>query len=230
MGDAAGELHHLEPALDVAAAVGDHLAVLAREQMRQLVHPRLDQALELEQHPRAPLWVLRRPRRLRRQRRRHRLVDDRSIGRAGTRALDLAGVGIEDVAPDRRSSDQRPAVHQVSAFVHAWPSVRLRGVALPARRDQPSCEIATCQPQDCRQSIGDVRLGRSSGVHRRRPGRHGRRGCQAPELGRHHRRPPDCRPGVGAQGDVVHSRTLRNSSLPPAGPGCWRPPPLSRPP
>jgi hypothetical protein len=55
------ELDHLQAALDVAAAVGEHLAVLAREQSRQLVHVHFQQALELEHHARAPLRIDARP-------------------------------------------------------------------------------------------------------------------------------------------------------------------------
>ena len=43
MRDAAGEFDHLEAALNVAAGVGDHLAVLGREQVRELVHVLFDQ-------------------------------------------------------------------------------------------------------------------------------------------------------------------------------------------
>jgi hypothetical protein len=45
MRDAAGELDHLEPALDVALGVGHDLAVLARQQFGELVHVRFDQRL-----------------------------------------------------------------------------------------------------------------------------------------------------------------------------------------
>src|SRR3546814_4537048 len=60
--DAAGELDHFQPALQVAARIRQHLAVLAGQQPRQHVHVALEQALELEQHPRAPLRVDLRPR------------------------------------------------------------------------------------------------------------------------------------------------------------------------
>ena len=97
MRDAAGELDHLEPALDVAAGVGDHLAVLGGEQVGELVHVRLDQRLELEHHPRAALRVGRRPGGLRLL----RGGDGRlEIGRGAEAhlGLDLAVVGIEHVA------------------------------------------------------------------------------------------------------------------------------------
>jgi 1-acyl-sn-glycerol-3-phosphate acyltransferase len=97
MRDAAGELDDLKAALDVALGVGDDLAVLGREQLGQLVHIGLDQALELEHHPRAALGIGRGP-----------AVEgglgglDRAIHLGDRGQLDprlnLAGVGVEHVA------------------------------------------------------------------------------------------------------------------------------------
>src|SRR3546814_10364290 len=78
--DAAGELDHFQPALQVAARIRQHLAVLAVQQPRQRVHVALEQALELEQHPRAPLRVDLRPRPL-------------AFDRACDRAVELGRVG-----------------------------------------------------------------------------------------------------------------------------------------
>jgi hypothetical protein len=55
--DAAGELDDLKAALDVALGVGDHLAVLGREHLGQLVHVGFDEALEVEHDPGAPLRI-----------------------------------------------------------------------------------------------------------------------------------------------------------------------------
>ena len=63
--DAAGELDDLEAALDVALGVGDGLAVLAREQLGELVVVALHQLQELHQDAGAPLRVGRGPFRLR---------------------------------------------------------------------------------------------------------------------------------------------------------------------
>src|SRR3546814_6392426 len=52
---AAGELDHVEAALDVAMRVGDHLAVLRREQMREFLLMSLDHRLAIEQDARAAL-------------------------------------------------------------------------------------------------------------------------------------------------------------------------------
>jgi hypothetical protein len=117
VGDAAGELDHLEAALDVAAAVGDHLPVLARQQMRQLVHVRLDQALELEHHPRAALRVGRRPGRLGAVGGADGLVQQGRVGEADP-GLHLAGVGIEDVAMAGRRQEHGLAVDEVGNVAH----------------------------------------------------------------------------------------------------------------
>ena len=99
--DAAAELDDFEAALDIALAVGNDLAVLARQQMRQLIHPRLDQRLEVEHHPRASLWVGHRPARLRLQRRVDRTLQHRRIAQRHPR-LHRPGVRIEHVAVARR--------------------------------------------------------------------------------------------------------------------------------
>ena len=66
MRDAAGELDHLQAALDVALGVGEGLAVLGRQQPREVVVFGLHQLQELEHHPGAPLRIGGGPGRLRR--------------------------------------------------------------------------------------------------------------------------------------------------------------------
>jgi hypothetical protein len=61
MGDAAGIFDHLEAALDVAAGVGDHLAMLGGEEEGEILHVLFDQLLELEHHSGAALRVGRDP-------------------------------------------------------------------------------------------------------------------------------------------------------------------------
>ena len=97
MRNAAGEFHHFEPALDVAARVGQRLAVLGREQLGEAVVFLLHQFEELEHHAGAPLRIGRRPGRLRGLRVGDGMLD---LGMLGQRhlGLHLAGVGIEDVA------------------------------------------------------------------------------------------------------------------------------------
>jgi hypothetical protein len=95
--DAAAELDHLEPALDIALRVRDHLAVLGRQQPREFVHVRFDQPLELEHHARTALRVGRRPARLRLVRGGDRSVEIGLRAERHTR-LDLAAIGIEHVA------------------------------------------------------------------------------------------------------------------------------------
>jgi hypothetical protein len=62
--DPAGELDHLQAAHDVALGVGDDLAVLGRQQVGQLIHVGVEQAHELEHHPRPALGIGRGPGRL----------------------------------------------------------------------------------------------------------------------------------------------------------------------
>ena len=64
--DAAGELHHLDAAGDLARRIGQHLAVFTSDQRGQLVAVGLQQLLEPEHHPRAIERCGRRPGRERR--------------------------------------------------------------------------------------------------------------------------------------------------------------------
>ena len=84
MRDAAGELDHLEPALDVAPGVGDHLAVLGGEEEREILHILLDQRLEVEHHPGAALRVGRGPGR-------------EGLAGGGDRALEVGGGAEADL-------------------------------------------------------------------------------------------------------------------------------------
>ena len=73
--DADGELDDLDTALDVAAGVGQRLAVLERQQLGELVDVLVDQLDEPHQHPGPALRVPRGPVLLRLDGRRHRGVD-----------------------------------------------------------------------------------------------------------------------------------------------------------
>jgi hypothetical protein len=59
--DAAGIFDHFEAALDVAAGVGDDLAVLGGEQQGELLDVAFDQLLEFEHDPGATLRIGRGP-------------------------------------------------------------------------------------------------------------------------------------------------------------------------
>ncbi|KUO53712.1 MAG: hypothetical protein APF78_05500 [Sphingomonadales bacterium BRH_c3] len=48
--NAAGELDHFKPVLDIPMRIFDHLAVLARQQLGQGLLVGFDQPLELEHH------------------------------------------------------------------------------------------------------------------------------------------------------------------------------------
>ena len=96
MRNAAGEFDHLEAALDVALGVGNGLAVLARQQLGELVVVALRQFEELHHHAGAALRIGGAPLDLRRLG-----VLDRGahLGLGGQRdlGLDLAGHRLEHV-------------------------------------------------------------------------------------------------------------------------------------
>ena len=95
--DAAAEFDDFEPALDVALGVGDDLAMLARQQVRELVDIGFDQRLEVEHHARAALRVGRGPGGLRGLGRGNDAVEQRGLAERDLR-LHAAAVGIEHVA------------------------------------------------------------------------------------------------------------------------------------
>src|ERR1700722_14164485 len=92
VGNTAGELDHLEAALDVALGIRDDLAVLGGEQRGEAVELLLHEVEELEHHAGAPLRIDRGPTRLCRLRDGDRPFH---LGAVGERhlGLDLAGVG-----------------------------------------------------------------------------------------------------------------------------------------
>jgi hypothetical protein len=57
MGNTAGKLDHLQPALDIALRIGHHLAMLAGQQFGQFLHVAFDKTLELEHHAGAALRI-----------------------------------------------------------------------------------------------------------------------------------------------------------------------------
>jgi len=93
MRNAAGELDHFEPALDIAMRILDHLAVLARQQFGQRLLVRLDQFLEPEHHSRAALRIGGGPLRLDLARGGHRLFKQGRIAQCHF-GLDLTGRGV----------------------------------------------------------------------------------------------------------------------------------------
>ena len=118
MRNAAGELHHLEPALDVAARVGQGLAVFGGQKLGEAVVFLLDQLEKLEHHAGAPLRIGRRPGRLRGLRIGDGVLD---LGMLGERhfGLHLAGVGIEDVAESSGGPFYRLAADEMANLTHS---------------------------------------------------------------------------------------------------------------
>ncbi len=117
MGDAAGELDHLQAPLDVAFGIGDHLAVFRRKQLGQRVHIGFDEALEFEHHPRAALGIGGRPDRLSRQRRSDRAVEVRLAGQTNL-SLHFPGIGVEHVAKAAGRGVERRTVHEIGDLTH----------------------------------------------------------------------------------------------------------------
>ena len=115
--NAAGELNHLDAALDVALGVSQYLAVFGGEELREAVVLLRDQLEELEHHACAALWIGRRPGGLRGLRVRDDLLD---FGLAGERdlGLHLAGVRIEDVAASAGRPLDLFSADEMSDFAH----------------------------------------------------------------------------------------------------------------
>src|SRR5262245_39256430 len=117
MRDAAREFDHLDTALDVALGVGDHLAVLGGEELREVVVVLRAKLQELEHHARAALRVRGRPARKRGLRIRDRLFH---LGLAGERdlGLHLAGVWIEHIPGAARSAGNLLAANEMADLTH----------------------------------------------------------------------------------------------------------------
>jgi hypothetical protein len=129
MGDADGELHHLQPALDIALGIGNGLAVLAGEAVGELVVVAVGELQEFHEHAGAPLRVGGRPGRLRGlgvlDRRRH-------LGRGGQRhpGAEAAVHRLEHVAEPSRRASYMPAADEMRKLCRhgASPIVPLEGI------------------------------------------------------------------------------------------------------
>ena len=128
MRNAAGELDHFETALDVALGIGKGLAVLGREQPRQIVIFALDQLQELEHDAGAALRIGGGP-----GRERGFGIGDRvfDLGFIGERhlGLHLAGIGIEHVALPPRSALHLLAADEVADVTHVWSPWKTNGAS-----------------------------------------------------------------------------------------------------
>src|SRR5579885_3034561 len=133
MGNAAGELDHLDAALNVAARVGNDLAVLGGQQPCATVEIPLDQLEKLEHHARAPLRVGRGPGRLRGFGIGDRALDLRAVGERDL-GLHLSGIGVEDVAEAPRRALDLLAADEMTDLAHGWLSSNLDA----ARRRPPA--------------------------------------------------------------------------------------------
>ena len=113
MRNAAGEFDHFKPALDVALGIGNGLAVLARQELRELVIVALGQFKEFHHDAGAALRVGVRPLDLRRLG-----VLDRGanlgLGRQRHLALDVASHRFEDVSGSSRRALDLAAADKMS--------------------------------------------------------------------------------------------------------------------
>src|SRR6185503_14635402 len=157
--NAAGELDHLEAALDVALGVRERLAVLGREQRREAVVFGLHELEELEHDAGAPLRIGGRPGRLRGRRIGDRRLD-LGFRRESDPRLHLTGVGIEDVAgasrfaldlvtTDEMANLAHHALHVLSVLPAAtfWPFVpsRVRALDSPAGGAREGASLRYCR-------------------------------------------------------------------------------------
>ena len=117
MRHAAGELDHLEAALNVALGIGDGLAVLGGEHRRERIHLLGDQFEKLEHHPRAALRIGRGPGRLRGLRVRDRGLDF-LLARERDPGLHFAGIGIEHVAEPAGCACDHLAADEMADLTH----------------------------------------------------------------------------------------------------------------
>ena len=141
MRDAAGELDHFQSALEVAFGIGKDLAVLARQFLRDLVEAFLDQRLEGEHHPRAPLRVHARPCRKRGLR-----IGDRTrhfLARCERHPrLHLARRWIEHVAETAARARDVPTADEMRYFLHDGLAQDLRhSIARDAVASKPRCGL-----------------------------------------------------------------------------------------
>ena len=122
MRNAAGEFHHLDAALHVAARVGHGLAVFGGEQLGEAFMLLLDQFEKLEHHAGAPLRIGRRPGRLGGLRVGDGVFD---LGMLGQRhlGLHLAGIGVEDVAEPSGGAFDGLAADEMADLTHGSHSL-----------------------------------------------------------------------------------------------------------
>ena len=140
MRDAAAEFDDFKTALDIALRIGEHFAVLGRQDACQIVDLGLHKLLELEHHPGAALRVGRRPGGLCLAGGGDGLFERRRIAQANLR-LHLARIGIENVAAASARGD-RLAGDEVINDTH--------GCALPPEAGHRYLRFFRSSRQRCR--------------------------------------------------------------------------------
>src|SRR6185369_3193168 len=127
--NAAAKFDDFEPALNVAFGVGDDLAMLGAQKVRELIHVPFDQLLEPEHHPGAALGVGRGPAGLGGLGGVDRLLEVGGSAEADV-GLNLALVGVEHLALALAGSKGGTADEMVDAAKHGYASsMSLLGLA-----------------------------------------------------------------------------------------------------
>jgi hypothetical protein len=119
MGNAAGELNHLDAAGYLAKGVRVGLAVLGGDGLGECPGIGIEQFLEAEHHPRASERRRRRPLRIRRQRRRDRRGDIVGAGQADAGDV-LTGGRVHDRRRAPRADGHLLAVDDVRDSPHGF--------------------------------------------------------------------------------------------------------------
>src|SRR5262245_7448709 len=131
MWNAAREFHDFNATLDIAAGVRNRLSMFRRKQFRQAVEFLLNQLEKLEHNAGATLWIGRCPTGLSSLSVRDGVLD---LGVLGERdpGLDLADIGIEDVAETPGCSLDDLATNEMADFTHGThSSAFLKGSGQP---------------------------------------------------------------------------------------------------
>src|SRR5512143_2753917 len=117
MRNPAGKFHHFDTALDVAACVWNRFSVFGGEKLGERVEFLLRQLEKFEHDPGATLRIGRRPARLSRLRIGDCVLDFGVLGERDL-GLDLAGIGIKNIAKATGASLLRLAAYEMADLTH----------------------------------------------------------------------------------------------------------------
>jgi hypothetical protein len=169
MGNTAGKLDNIQAALNIAARIGEGLAVFARQQFRQVVELALRQFEEAEQNASAALRVGGGPSRLRCRGHGDRLLDLGALSESNF-GLRLSGIGIEHVGAAAGLASNRPSANEMADLPHPRPSwypalhlaasdaarIKAQGAA-GEKRKRPSKALSGLKSTGCPNALRLVR-------------------------------------------------------------------------